>query len=140
VTLEAAVWVRGYRLLFAALTLFAILFQLNRSMDRLNFPASNFFSLFTIESNIFAAAVLYMATTGVVCGLLLAGYQEELQTTPPWVDTVVHRVMPLVMVIDWLLVPPANRLTMRRALVWLLYPLAYCAYSLIRGPIVGWYP
>jgi hypothetical protein len=48
--------------------------------------------------------------------------------------------MPIVVVLDWLISPPHNRLTIRKALVWLIYPLAYCAYSLIRGPIVDWYP
>jgi hypothetical protein len=28
----------------------------------------------------------------------------------------------------------------KQALIWLAYPLVFCAYSLIRGPIVGWYP
>lgn len=97
------------------------------------FRPSNFFSFFTIQSNLFAAAVLftgglglargderrwnlvrgaavlYMFTTGVVYGLLLIGYQEALQTHIPWVDTTLHRVIPLVMVADWLLIPPGDR-------------------------------
>lgn len=81
-----------------------------------------------------------MSVTGVVYGLLLNGYQQELQTTIPWVNTVVHQLMPLVLIVDWLLDPPRDRLTIRRALIWLAYPLLYAAYSLIRGPIAGWYP
>jgi len=46
------------------------------------------------------AAVVSMATIGNVYGLLVSGYQEALQTTIPWVDTVVHRVMPLAVVAD----------------------------------------
>jgi len=157
-------WVRGYRAVFAALTLVAVAAQLSRSVSA-GFPAANFFSFFTIESNLFAAAVLlwgasgdadrrpapvvdlvrgaatlYMGITGVVYGLLLAGYQQELQTTLPWVDIVAHRVMPLVLVADWLIDPPRRRLDLRRALVWLAYPLLYAAYSLIRGPLARWYP
>ena len=133
--------------------------------DRPNNPA-NFFSFFTIESNILAAAVLlygaarpalvgraqtsilvrgaavlYMTVTFIVYGVLLSGYQEELQTTIPWVDTVVHRVLPIVMILDWIIDPPDNALTWRRALpFWLVPPAAYLVYSLIRGPIVDWYP
>jgi hypothetical protein len=81
-----------------------------------------------------------MTTTGVVYGLLLSGYEEELQTALPWVNTVVHRVIPLVMVIDWMIERPHNRLDFRRCLVWVTFPVAYLAYSLIRGPIVEWYP
>ncbi len=29
---------------------------------------------------------------------------------------------------------------LHRALIWLVYPLLFAVYSLIRGPIVGWYP
>jgi hypothetical protein len=36
-------------------------------------------------------------------------YQEELQITIPWVDTVVHKILPLVMVADWLIAPPRSR-------------------------------
>jgi hypothetical protein len=44
--------------------------------------------------------------------------------------------MPLVYVIVWLLAPPRRRLDHRTALAWLLFPLAYLTYSLIRDAIV----
>jgi hypothetical protein len=158
-------WVRGYRLLFALLTVGAIAYQVWVGGQKPDFRPANFFSFFTIQSNLLAAAVLlwgalapasswasatadrvrgaavlYMSITGVVYGVLLSGYQEELQTTVPWVDTVVHRVMPLVMVIDWLVEPPHGSITPRSVLIWLMYPLLYVMYSLVRGPLVGWYP
>lgn len=157
--------VAGYRVIFAVIGIVAMATQLEKVWDRPNNPA-NFFSFFTIESNILAvavllygvaqpamvgrsqtldlvrgAAVLYMTVTFIVYGVLLAGYQEELQTTIPWVDTVVHRVLPIVMILDWIIDPPDNALTWRRALpFWLVPPAAYLVYSLIRGPIVDWYP
>jgi len=157
--------VTGYRLAFAALGLAAMITQLVKVWDLPDNPG-NFFSFFTIESNLLAAAVLlygvvrpgivgrshtldlvrgaavlYMAVTGLVYGVLLSGYQEELQTTIPWVDTALHRVLPFVMVLDWIIDPPDNRLTWREALPrWIVYPAAYLVYSLIRGPIVDWYP
>ncbi len=162
--MEQRWWVRGYRVAFALLTLVAIAVQLSRSTSS-GFSAANFFSFFTIESNLFAAgvllwsasgdtnrrpvagvdlvrgaAVLYMSITGVVYGVLLAGYQQELQTTLPWVDTVLHQLIPLVLVADWLIDPPRARIVPRRALLWLAYPLLYAAYSLLRGPFVHWYP
>ncbi len=48
--------------------------------------------------------------------------------------------MPLVVLLDWLIVPPAHRLAIKRAALWTLYPLAFCAVSLLRGPFVDWYP
>lgn len=159
-------WVATYRIGFALLTLFAVVFQLFRGVDlNPDFRISNFLSFFTIESNVFAAivllafglgrvgsppsrtaelvrgaAVLYMVTTGIVYGLLLSGYTAELQTATPWVNNVVHRIFPLVLLADWLINPPAVRLRFRDALVWLAFPIVYLVYSLVRGPIVDWYP
>jgi hypothetical protein len=60
--------------------------------------------------------------------------------TLPWVDTVVHRIMPIAVIADWLIDSPGLRIPFRTSLVWLTYPLLYAAYTLIRGAIVGWYP
>ena len=159
-------WVAAYRIGFALLTLAAVVYQLFHSIDiNPDFRAGNFFSFFTIESNIFAAvvliafglglvrspasraaelvrgaAVLYMVTTGIVYGLLLSGYTEELNTATDWVNNVVHRIFPLVLLADWLIDPPDVRIPFRRALVWLAFPIVFLVYSLIRGPIVDWYP
>lgn len=153
---------------FALLGLAAIGYQIWVLVDETDFKPGNFFSFFTIQSNLASIALLlylatvslragspgerarldlirgavtlYMATTGVVYGLLLSGYTAELQTAVIWVDNVVHRIMPVVMVVDWLVDPPRTALTLRRALVWLVFPVLYLVYSLIRGPIVDWYP
>lgn len=145
----------------------AIAVQFYESYMVRRFSAVHFFSFFTIQSNLFAAgvllagawsgaagsasrswhlirgaAVLFLSITGVVYGLLLAGYHVALQTTIPWVDTVLHRLMPLVMVVDWVMDPPRSRsLTLARcASRWALYPLAYVAWSLSRGLWAHWYP
>lgn len=159
-------WIAAYRIFFALLTLVAIGYQLFHSIDiNPDFSVGNFFSFFTIESNILAAvvllafglnlvgsppsrtaelvrgaAVLYMVTTGIVYGLLLSGYTDELQTATPWVNNVVHRIFPVVLLADWLIRPPAVQISVREALVWLTFPIVYLVYSLIRGPIVDWYP
>lgn len=81
--------------------------------------------------------VLYMAIVGVVFALLLSGLQEELQTTIPWVDFVVHKLMPVVLVVAWLLDPPRHRVPLWS---WLAYPAAWLAYTLVRGASADWYP
>jgi len=35
---------------------------------------------------------------------------------------------------------PRERIPVRTSLVWLAFPLLYLVYSLVRGPIVEWYP
>jgi hypothetical protein len=127
--------------------------------------AVNFFSYFTIQSNLIAiaalvlpavamlvargteprrfdmlrgGAVVYMTVTGVVYGLLLSG--TDVDTALSWVNDVVHRLMPIVIVIDWLLDPPPVRIELRRSLVWVVYPVAWIAYTMVRGALVTWYP
>ena len=125
---------------------------------------ANFFSFFTIQSNLMAAVVLivlvvrgkrprsetldlvrgaatlYLLITGIVFALLLSNLPEDLQLTRPWVDTALHQIAPLVLVLDWLIDPPRRSIPLRAAVLWLGYPLAYVAYTLIRGSIVHWYP
>jgi hypothetical protein len=69
-----------------------------------------------------------------------AGLQESLDTHIAWVDFTVHKLIPVVLVADWLVDPPRHRLSLRIGATWLLYPLAYLVYTLIRGASVDWYP
>jgi hypothetical protein len=150
------------RLAFAALAVGAIAFQLVDLADRGTLNPVNFFSYFTIQSNLIAiasltlaglasfarparrwdmlrgGAVVYMTVTGVVYALLLSG--TDVDTALNWVNTVVHQLMPIVVVVDWLLDPPIRPIALRRSLVWVIYPLFWIAYTMIRGAIVGWYP
>ena len=153
------------RLAFALLALAAVGTQLALGLRRDTFIVANFFSFFTVESNLIGAfvllltgvgalrsadrsrfallrgaATLYMTTTGVIYFLLLRGLEASLQTPVPWVNTVLHYVTPLVLLADWFIAPPKRRITFAQALVWLLFPLAYVLYSLVRGSVVGWYP
>lgn len=160
-----SVYLGLYRLGFAALALAALGTQLLLGLQRDNFIVANFFSFFTIESNLIAsvvflitgfaalkfadmgrfallrgAATLYMTTTGIIYFLLLRGLEASLQTPVPWVNTVLHYVMPAALLLDWLVAPPNRRVTFRQALIWLLFPAVYVFYSLVRGPLVNWYP
>lgn len=155
----------AYRVFFAVLTLSAVFVQFLRALGRPAFSAVNFFSFFTIESNILialvflaavflvpkdddfdtfamirGAATLYMVATGIVYVLLLSGLEEALQTQISWVNLILHYVMPVMAVVDWVTDPPHGRLTIDRAVVWLAFPAVYLIYSLARGHIVGWYP
>ncbi len=148
--------VRSYRLFFGLLALVAMGRQLTVTAAN-GLSLANFFSYFTIQSNLIAAVVLLavvvrpsasaewwrglavacMTITGVVFNLLLRGVEAP---TIAWVNEVVHVVMPLVMVLDWLTVPPRDPIAWPAALRWLLFPLLWLAYTLVRGPIAGWYP
>lgn len=152
------------RLLVAALIAVTVVAQLIEALTRTPpAQAGNFLSYFTIQSNIIVAVVLamaaviqlrgpaprwldltrgaatvYISITGVVYALLLSNI--DVNTPLPWANVVLHYLVPVAMVIDWLLDLPERRIEFRSALVWLGYPLVYLAYTLIRGPMVHWYP
>ena len=80
---------------------------------------------------------MYMSVTGIVFAVLLSG--TNVDTAIPWVNSVVHEVMPIVVVADWLLDPPQVRISYRQGAWWLLFPAAWIAYELTRGAIAGKY-
>jgi hypothetical protein len=154
-------WVRiGFGLLIAA----AVAFMISVLVEEGAFNPLNFFTFFTILSNLLAmgvllesgrrqlaglspvpdmwrgAAVVYMTVTYLVFAVLLRDAQEQLQTHVPWVDSVLHRVAPIAIMADWLIDPPHRPIGFRRGLTWLAFPVAWTAFTLARGAIDGRYP
>ncbi|MFF0385427.1 Pr6Pr family membrane protein [Streptomyces sp. NPDC004286] len=97
------------------------------------------------------AVLLYAVISALVYHLLLA------HTTPPFTMTgatapparwhaqwaalqVLHTVIPLAAVLDWLLLTPAARMHLRQAAAWLLFPLAYLIFTLTRAIFVPTHP
>lgn len=152
------------RIAFAATGIVAMVYQYTRLQPVATFRPGNFFSFFTIQANILAvtalvlaalirraertvtfdairgAATFYIAITGVVFALLLSGHQEQLDTHNAFANFVVHYLMPVVLVVDWLIDPPTHRLPPKVALAWLGYPFAWFVYTLTRGHFAHWYP
>ena len=156
---SATLWVRGYRLFFSILAFVALAAQWKQGSDA-GVSTTDFFSYFTIDSNIIAvvgllwavwkphatlkqdifrgAGVLYLAVTGIVFALLLSGLPL---VTVPFSNTVLHKLMPVVIVVDWLSNPPVRKLPLRQAaIVWMIFPVFWLAYTLWRGVRIGWYP
>ena len=84
------------------------------------------------------ASALNLTVTYVVFALLLS--DTNVDTRLSWVNTVVHEIFPIAVMADWLVDPPATEVSTRGSLTWLVYPLAWLAYTMVRGPIAGWYP
>ena len=93
---------------------------------------------FRVPDALRGAATLYMVITGLVYVIALSTYTDV--QTIPWVNHVVHHLMPLVMLADWLVVPPRRHISAGRAAGWLVFPIVYLVFTLIRGPIAHWYP
>ncbi|MFI6034278.1 Pr6Pr family membrane protein [Streptomyces sp. NPDC051315] len=91
------------------------------------------------------AALLYVVITGLVHQLLLADAARPFSVTGTagaptgWhavAGHLLHTVTPVAAVLDWLLLTPPGRLRLRQAAPWLLYPLAYLAFSLLRAEVI----
>ena len=111
------------------------------------FDPTRFFAYFTIQSNLvgvaaFAlvlanrdrprsralesfrgAATSYLTVVFFVVIVLLSNVDVGLQLV--WVDFVLHKLFPLIVVLDWIIDPPTVRLNARDALAWLVYPLIW---------------
>jgi hypothetical protein len=139
----------------------AIVAQMKVLADAGRLDAVNFLSFFTIQSNLVGAAALaatairgdrrprwvdwlrgaatvYLTITFVVVIALLQGIDVGLQLA--WVDFALHKLSPVIVLLDFVLDPPRTRLSIRDALLWLVYPLVWLAYTLVRGAALGWYP
>ncbi|WP_368497644.1 Pr6Pr family membrane protein [Herbiconiux sp. A18JL235] len=126
----------------------------------------NFFSFFTILSNALAAIALlvgawfcfttrvdppwfnlgyaavttYMATTGVVYNLLLRNIELPQGQTLEWSNEILHVWAPLYVVLVWIVSPGKRALPWSAIWAIIVFPIVWAVYTLIRGPIVGWYP
>jgi hypothetical protein len=122
----------------------------------------NVFFFFTIESNIllmvtclllavrltgwgttFAvlrlAGVVGITITGIVYYAVLKDLLD-LHGAAYVSDLVLHTVSPLMAVAGWLLLGPRRMTSPKVAGLVVLYPVVYLVVTLVRGPVVHWYP
>jgi hypothetical protein len=158
------------RVAVAAAVVAAIVAQLAKSVENwtaagvtsiwINFV--NFFSFFTIESNVASVVVLligaallvtrkggdpqwftilrativtYMVVTGIVYNLLLRNVELPQGTTVPWSNEILHVVAPVWMLLDWLFAPGRRELVWRTIWIVVVFPLVWVVYTLVRAPI-----
>ena len=118
--------VRAYRTAIGLLAFSALVTEVATLHERGRLDVVNFVSYFTVESNLLAAvafvgggialtgrgegeaaamlrgaATLYLAITGLVFSLLLAGLEGVEFTAVPWDNVVLHYLMPVLVVLDW---------------------------------------
>ncbi len=124
-----------------------------------------FFSFFTILTNLLAAAALlapamaprsalgrfldrpgvrtaiagYMIMVGAVYYLLLVGLSDR-HGASLFIEHALHALTPPLFVVDWLLFADRRAVDWRVGLRGLVYPLTYLAWTLAHGAQSGWYP
>jgi hypothetical protein len=134
-----------------------------RGVTNIGSNVTNFFSFFTIESNLAAAVVLllgaglsiagrssdphwfavarasvttYMVVTGIVYNLQLRGIELPQGSTLGWSNEVLHVVAPVYLLLDWILAPGRTPLAAKRIWPILVFPILWVVYTLVRGPLV----
>ncbi len=121
----------------------------------------NFFSYFTIDSNVGTVVVFligavylirkmddpgwfgilracvtaYMAVTGIVYNTLLRGVPVSGGLVVPWTNEVLHVVGPILIILDWLFAPGRIRLDWKRIWTVIIFPVVWAVYTMIRGPL-----
>ena len=150
-------------------------FWIERGDRAIAVDVANFFSYFTIQTSLFhavvfgfgawsllsrrgadppwfgalrAAATTYTVTTGVVYNALLRALPQEAALEQPWANEVLHTIVPVYALLDWLLAPGRSRIRWRTVGGIVVYPVLWAGYTLVRAPFVldegtgnpWWYP
>jgi len=154
-----------YKIFFALLGFAAIVTEIVAISERGVFNPGNFFSFFTIQTNILvfitfllsalvvasgkqkrwvdilrSITTVYILVVGIGFAILLSGLENVALTAVPWDNTVLHYIIPVAVFIDFLIDRPKRKIKLVQSLWWIAYPILYVVYSLVRGDIVGWYP
>jgi hypothetical protein len=97
------------------------------------------FGRFAAKPSTQAAVASYITIVGVVYSLFLrsvwdpAGWQAV-------ADHALHDVIPLLAIFYWFVFAPKAGIALADVAKWLIYPIVYIVYSLVRGAFVDWYP
>lgn len=127
-----------------------------------DFTVGNFFSYFTIQSNIFTVIFLLASAFGLLSSISRDQLRAMLllfmgiTTSVYWLalhrffviddagartaNIALHWLAFAVLLIDTYWSRPTAVLEARLSWLWVLYPFLYGVYSLIRGALTGWYP
>ena len=87
------------------------------------------------------ATLTYAIITAGVYNLLLRGVHHDGFQGLGWPNEVIHVWIPILIVLDWLISPGRPALSWRALRIVMIYPVAWLAYSLLRGAVSnGIYP
>lgn len=150
---------------WAALTLQYVLMITGGPAAEIATRTLNFFSFFTILTNVLVAVALTLPVIGagtrlgrwgasegvragvtmyaVVVGLVYHFLLHATWDPQGWAlvaNLLLHYAMPAAMLLDWLRFTPKGRLRWIDAPKWLAFPLIYGGWTLLHGAVSGWYP
>lgn len=156
-------WKIIYKIFFALLGFSSLITEIAVLAERGTFNAVNFFSYFTVLSNVIIsvsflvsalatargstkkidafriAATIYILVVGLGFAALLSGLEGVQFTVVPWNNIVLHYIVPIAAALDLVIDKPMKKRFVS-LLPWLAFPVLYAVYTMIRGAITGWYP
>ncbi|MBC7401229.1 MAG: Pr6Pr family membrane protein [Mucilaginibacter sp.] len=101
-------------------------------------PASKLGRFFS-KPSVLGAITMYITIVCLVYQLVLRGQHTQYGWFR-FCDEILHSISPPMFILFWLLFIPKANLSWAKAINWLLFPLLYCFYILIRGAISNYYP
>ena len=94
---------------------------------------------FLSQTSTLTGIAVYIGIIGFIYELLLRD-RWDLDGLMKLADILLHTINPLLFLMFWIVFVPKQHLPWRQAIYWLLYPLIYLIYILIRGAIFDVYP
>ena len=94
---------------------------------------------FFSRQKIIAAITVYIVVVGITYNVILR-FLWEPQGLQKVVDELLHLVIPGLFLIYWLIFVLKDRLQWKDVWPWLIFPLVYLIFILIRGSFSGFYP
>jgi hypothetical protein len=158
------------RIAMAISLAYSIYWQVSDRLTHNLFRPSEYFSYFTITSCLLSAGVLAyagvcilrnqketknltlvrltvaasMVIVGVIYNALLANAAPDTRDIgyawPVLPNLIMHTYMPILILIEWLIFNTTAQVKLKSAFWVLVYPLAWLAFTMIRGAINGWWP
>lgn len=95
-------------------------------------------SFFTRPKTLTATAV-YITIVGIIYNTVL----RFIWVPTGWdmvANELLHLIIPVIFILFWLKFVPKQNMEWKNILPWLIYPLVYLIYTLIRGSFANWYP
>ncbi len=86
--------------------------------------------------------------TGVTASIIMVGVVYSVLLRHAWnprgwqllADTLLHDIVPVLMVAYWWLAVPRRSIPWREVTLWAIYPIVYFVYAMARGTASGFYP
>ena len=85
------------------------------------------------------AITVYLLVVGLIYNVILRSLWDP-QGLEMIVDEALHSAMPALLLVFWAIFLSSQKLSWKAIPGWMVFPLVYCIYCMIRGAMVGYYP